>query len=390
MATLVFVHGTGVRGAEYAKTLQLITQQAAAHGGHDVVGVNWGDTVGVKLLRGGASIPGYRKTGGIAVAELAEISEADEVDELWQVLYADPLYELRLLAAGPVPRLVPGELPPGQALADAVAQLGSSDALVAILESAHLEIEFAEAKRRVVESDEFRGALRVAGSGTTDAHYAVARAIAAYMEPDEVTALEFWSIRDAVVDQMSDDLGARVLGDRTKHFTSVLVQMGLRRLDPVLARRRGKISDAASSKVGDILSYTLAGDQARAMITSAALGADEPVYLLGHSLGGIMSFDVLCMGDVAVGGLVTVGSQAPYMYEIGAVRGLSHPDPLPAHFPRWLNFYDKSDLLSYLAEPIFGSGARDIEIQSGAPFPVAHSAYWSSDAMWDAIAEFVR
>jgi hypothetical protein len=84
--------------------------------------------------------------------------------------------------------------------------------------------------------------------------------------------------------------------------------------------------------------------------------------------------------------LVTVGSQAPFLYEIDALPSLRYGQPLPAHFPSWLNVYDLNDLLSYAAQGVFGDRAIDLELDSRQPFPASHSAYWDSRTMWEAIA----
>ena len=84
--------------------------------------------------------------------------------------------------------------------------------------------------------------------------------------------------------------------------------------------------------------------------------------------------------------LVTVGSQAPFLYEIGALWSLTHDDPLPAHLPPWLNIYDTRDLLSYVGGRLFPGRVEDVEVNNGQPFPQSHSAYWTNPKVWDAIA----
>jgi hypothetical protein len=45
---------------------------------------------------------------------------------------------------------------------------------------------------------------------------------------------------------------------------------------------------------------------------------------------------------------VTLGSQSPFLYEIGALWSLPYGKGLPESFPRWLSVYDLADLLSYV------------------------------------------
>ena len=64
-ATILFVHGTGVRAAGYTATLDAVERQVARHGlDVDVRGCYWGEAEGAALAAGGASIPGYDESGG--------------------------------------------------------------------------------------------------------------------------------------------------------------------------------------------------------------------------------------------------------------------------------------------------------------------------------------
>ena len=109
--------------------------------------------------------------------------------------------------------------------------------------------------------------------------------------------------------------------------------------------------------------------------------------LLTHSLGGVVCVDILCQDTtLPIIGLITVGSQSP----IGALQGVELNAHLPVHFPRWLNVYDPNDLLSFIGVGIFGDRITDLRVESGQPFPDAHSAYWSNEAVWSTIAEFCR
>ena len=118
----------------------------------------------------------------------------------------------------------------------------------------------------------------------------------------------------------------------------------------------------------------------------------EAVTVLAHSLGGVACVDLLAMEDLdgRVDQLITVGSQAPFFYECGALASVEHPKTLPGHFPRrWLNIYDPWDLLAYRAAKVFPQHASDVEVSNGQPFPFAHSAYWSNSKVWDAIGTWL-
>jgi hypothetical protein len=119
-----------------------------------------------------------------------------------------------------------------------------------------------------------------------------------------------------------------------------------------------------------------------ALGVSAALGA--------WLLGGIACVDLLLENDPPkVDLLVTVGSQAPLLYEWNALvnQKFEKDFKLPDSFPHWLNIYDERDFLSYLAADIFVSKKKveDVPVESGQPFPESHGAYWGNKAVWQAI-----
>jgi pimeloyl-ACP methyl ester carboxylesterase len=109
--------------------------------------------------------------------------------------------------------------------------------------------------------------------------------------------------------------------------------------------------------------------------------------VVAHSLGGIACVDLLVKQRIDIRLLVTVGSQAPFLYEIGALSSLLHDQPLPPHFPPWLNIYDPRDLLSYIGAKVFPGRVSDVKVNNRQPFPEAHGAYWTNPQVWSAIAE---
>ena len=116
----------------------------------------------------------------------------------------------------------------------------------------------------------------------------------------------------------------------------------------------------------------------------------DPVTLLTHSLGGIACVDLLASTPQAkVTGLITVGSQAPFLYEIDCLPCVRWGQKLPSGFPKWLNIYDERDLLSYIGEGVFPGQVQDFKVDNGQPFPESHSAYWTNRMVWKKIAEFL-
>ena len=93
MTSIIFVHGTGGRKEAYDQTFQQI-KQALQERRPDIklVPCLWGDPVGAKLNKGGVSIPSYDETDGGM-----KRSPEEENIQLWEALYKDPSYEMRLL-----------------------------------------------------------------------------------------------------------------------------------------------------------------------------------------------------------------------------------------------------------------------------------------------------
>src|SRR5689334_15776778 len=104
MATLIFVHGTGVREDSYAKTFEVIRSKLddlntkrQPRAPIALATCEWGKTLGVDLNLKGDSIPDYVANDGIRL--LPNTTTDDDLDVLlWSALARDPLYELRELA----------------------------------------------------------------------------------------------------------------------------------------------------------------------------------------------------------------------------------------------------------------------------------------------------
>ena len=86
---VVFVHGTGVRKKENDVSVALIRSHLKPHG-FSVKGAPWGDLAGSRAA--GKSIPTVEKTGG------KTLTDEDRQTRTWNLLFADPASELRLLA----------------------------------------------------------------------------------------------------------------------------------------------------------------------------------------------------------------------------------------------------------------------------------------------------
>ena len=185
--------------------------------------------------------------------------------------------------------------------------------------------------------------------------------------------------------RLANEVGNQPKGLLSDWLTQALATVVTR----LLSSRRGHFSDLVVPYIGDILVYQGNGQRIRDMIARCIEGAkaEAPVVLLGHSLGGIACVDLLAAKVYpAVKLLITVGSQSPLFNEMNALQNLRFGEPLPKHFPPWLNIYDLQDFLSYIAEPVFRDArVKDEEVNNRQRFPRSHGAYWSNPRVWDII-----
>ncbi|MEU9347049.1 hypothetical protein AB0D74_38195 [Streptomyces sp. NPDC048278] len=347
-------------------------------------------------------MPGYGTGRELPNAGAPGAAEADfdEDVEFWGLLYLDPLLELRLLTAETAGRTesAPGTRPPGEALAAAAPALTADDRLRGLLDAAGIAEDFAAAVAAVLTADDCRRFLRAPAEGAGTAELArafVAEAVRRRTGRQGPAAAFDGTARDEAVARIAALLpGAAADGPGTHRGP---VTRRIRRLTGRLAlglasaqavRRRSALTDAAHPAAGDVLLYLARGGPVREAVAQAVLAAEPPVVLLAHSLGGIAALDLLVLRPLPqVELLVTVGSQAPFLYELGALPSLEPGRPLPAHVPRWLNVYDRRDLLSYLGAGVFPGRVLDIALDSRQPFPLSHSAYWGNPGLYRMLAE---
>ncbi|KJY21514.1 MULTISPECIES: hypothetical protein [Streptomyces] len=412
----LFVHGTGVRRERHDRLFALVRGRLTARFPEARVdSCYWGDRFGATLGAGGRSVPGLRPAAGAAP------DAVDEETAEWALLLADPLCELRVLAeagwadGGPDPDgpgggdddafAMPGVQPAGVRVLALLAGLPPApphpgDELGALLHGTGLAAGFPAALTGAADSAEAaRAADRATGEpqarelATALARAVTAGALAAAGADADCTGAE----RDRLVELLTTRLGgdARVPGARA---AAVLGRLAMRvTTQPLLNAWRGSLTVGATPALGDILRYQARGHDLREFLHARIAAAPGPTVLIGHSLGGIALVDLLALaaarGEAVPGTelLVTVGSQAPFLYELGALTALEPGAKLPYGFPRWLNVYDRQDVLSYLAGPVFPGDPRitDHEIGSRQPFPACHSAYWKQDSLYERIEQAV-
>jgi hypothetical protein len=394
MTTVVFVHGTGVRKDAYDASFDRVTSGLGRVHGVAVAPCYWGH-LGSALGAAGASIPEYDSTRELpGDVDPGAASDEEYAVALWGILYDDPLYELRVLALrGGVPaERPPGRLPPGAELARIGRQFKPTPEVQRLLDRGGIGDVFEASRLAVTNSASYRVALDGAPPALADYRAAVARAFIAdacarvgRMGAPPAAARDA-ELRDEIEHVLIESLGGveRSIGGWVKgQLGGLVLRLGSRQV----VRRRGAITDAAFPAAGDILLYQTRGDEIRAFIRQQVARAAPPRVLLSHSLGGIACVDLLAAEPMDVALLVTVGSQAPFLYEINALHSLPYGQALPDGFPPWVNLYDLRDVLSYVGAKVFPGRVTDVKVDNRQPFPAAHSAYWSNRAVWDTVAE---
>lgn len=119
--------------------------------------------------------------------------------------------------------------------------------------------------------------------------------------------------------------------------------------------------------------------------------ADEPFVVIGHSLGGVITFDLLghFWSGRPVDLFVSVGSQVAHFEEIKLYRTsdklIQSPQkaPTPPNITRWINVYDEVDIFSYACKKIFDRVDIDARYDTGTYVIKAHGAYFEQARFYE-------
>ena len=385
LGSIVFVHGTGVRLRSYKSTFDKVAEIAAANGIKQAfVECAWGDPLGVEFE--GLSLPDE--------PDAKQRAAFQEDFARWNWLFDDPLFELDKFTIRdtsqvdkPVPR--PGVKPPWLQLWEQIEAYRPSQELTLLLERGGLKDLWPQAWLEIVEGSGIpKAAFEASAHELPDACRALARALVAQVHLLAAAAEcpgPGRTLRNALVDRLMDDWKQKVYG-----LGAFLAGLFKRAATSIVRHHRAGMSAGAALPVGDILLYQVHAETIHHFIRSKIVEAEPPVTLVAHSLGGIACVDLLALPNPPkVAFLVTAGSQAPLLYEMGALLSRKPPEGLPKGFPPWLNIFDRDDFLSYVARRLF-TDVEDFEFQSGQPFPDSHSAYFGDENIWKKIGSFTR
>ena len=136
-----------------------------------------------------------------------------------------------------------------------------------------------------------------------------------------------------------------------------------------------------------------------AIDAAAKAGLNDPWFIVTHSMGGNILYDVLThyRPDLDVAVWLSVGGQVGLFEEMKLFHASNVNIPPPASVPAgfakvdcWLNIYDPVDPFSYLAEPVFGNAVKDIEFSTGASGTSAHTAYFKQRSFFDTVHDGLK
>jgi hypothetical protein len=403
----LFVHGTGVREARHAVVFDRIRQGfGRQRPGLTIESCYWGDAHGATLAAGGASIPSLR-------GDRPDGNTGDDPDtqliNYWNTLLDDPLAQLRFMAetgdSASDEVLPPNAHLPSDDVLARLSALPPTGELGVLLAEAGLADHFEAARERLRTAPELDQAAAAFADGPAEFGDAVACALLALMLDAADEPILTSAQQNRLADLLAAELGAaQRAGVISRSFAYLAASTLNSTTEPFLRFFRTRLTNKSAPAIGDILHYQAHGEGLRGFLRERILDSGEETIVVGHSLGGVALVDLLASaqpGELSqVRLLVTVGSQAPFLYELGALHSMP-PDVggLPGHMPRWLNIFDRRDLLAYLAAPVFGQGAagrstdagarrpgvEDFEVSSGQPFPLSHSAYWRLDSVYERI-----
>jgi len=390
---VIFVHGVTVRREPFDRLLTKVREGFANERQDRVHGFYWGD-LGASFRFQGASIPGFLE-GTRAVDAAAAGAMSTNPAQLMSLLLDDPHLELASL------RDIEEFDPSGAGFAPLPPEVerrnrslsGSQAQLTAALDQ---DQELARATGKPIAVEEFREIVQIAFEHAGRASRKLAlvdlidpltRCLAASLygvsvEQADVLATDFaWTkVESQVQAALEEVLGGQrniltdALGNAALSAATFAMRHGLRR----------RLMQAMSLFVGDVLAYLANRDSILQRLEdtlTSAVGTDGgPLWLVGHSLGGIICCDFAYVADRDIDRLATVGSQVGLFGEWGALKAKPGSNGAKIETPRrvgnWLNIYDPDDMLSFLAEPVF-TRVDDIEVDTRAPFPVSHSEYWN-------------
>jgi pimeloyl-ACP methyl ester carboxylesterase len=198
--------------------------------------------------------------------------------------------------------------------------------------------------------------------------------------------------RAAKLKQATKSVAEKVL-DRTGDFAST----------KVLAWSRGSLNATLGRFFGDVFIYmdgrkdqASPGDIPKFLLgewdKAIAATPNEPTVIIGHSLGGVISYDLLSYfrPDLNVDLFVSIGSQVSHFEEMKLFKASRTEIPGPAgdqapkpdNIKHWINVFDEVDIFSYSCKAIF-KDVHDYPYDTKTYVVKAHGAYFEQARFYE-------
>jgi len=182
----------------------------------------------------------------------------------------------------------------------------------------------------------------------------------------------------------------------------------------VLSSMRAKLNSNASRFVGDVFEYlsSRSREQQDAPIVvriierlkaaeAESKQKDEPLIVIGHSLGGVITYDILkhYLTTMKVDKFISVGSQVALFAEMDQyavkIDSKDYASPQtsriskPENISQWLNVYDLNDMFSYATTGVF-EGVSDYEFKTGYGLLAAHGGYFKRPSFYTRLVKRLK
>lgn len=171
---------------------------------------------------------------------------------------------------------------------------------------------------------------------------------------------------------------------------------------------RGALAEPIALTFGDIVAYHQRRQEIHQRLfdrlDEKAWGwgtREQPVSVLAHSLGGLVTLDAALGSDVVmdngkprtlhIRNWVTFGSQPAFFHVLTPRRGIDpyepgRPTTLPSSIGRWVNLWHPLDILAFSATPVFvmhdGTRPEDKRVDTPAS-DIADAKGWLHSIYWD-------
>lgn len=200
---------------------------------------------------------------------------------------------------------------------------------------------------------------------------------------------------EKVSKQRSADAKSRVRGYLSGKFQDVrlwLTQQTLPFIADVIVYQSHTYREKIQMRVREVIKREL-GEQAGTI--------DQPIKVIAHSLGGVVSFDMACLNHDAlhIEAFVTMGSQPAFFHLLDPREGVAKFEgelvTVPKTIGRWTNVWDDYDMLGFATDEVFelhdGSAPLDVRVRAtrsrlkGGVMMRSHLRYFTNQDTADAI-----